>query len=151
MLDAVDIAILKAMQADAKTTTSDLARLLSMSETPCWRRLKRLEENGFISRYEAVLNKEALGYGIKAFVQLSVDAHTVEATRELEEKIKSHSGVFSFHNVTGDCDFIIQLICKNIDDYSFFIDKTLRDIPSIRKIKTFISLREITQNNHLNI
>lgn len=74
------------MQANCLTTTSKLAEVLSMSETPCWRRLKRLEDEGFIEGYQAMLNKEALGFEVIAFVHLSVDLHTEEVTRKLEEK-----------------------------------------------------------------
>ncbi|BBP58466.1 Lrp/AsnC family transcriptional regulator [Pseudomonas sp. St316] len=151
VLDAIDLAILNTMQRDAKTTTSHLASQLCMTETPCWRRLKRLEEEGYISRYEAILDKAALGYNVTAFVHLSVDTHTEEATRELEEKITSHPGVYSLHNVTGDYDFLVHIHCKSIDAYNFFIENTLRGLSVIRNIKTSISLREITRSNHLYI
>ncbi|MBV4458302.1 Lrp/AsnC family transcriptional regulator [Pseudomonas sp. COR58] len=143
VLDAIDLKILNIMQTDCLTTTSKLAEVLSMSETPCWRRLKRLEEEGFIQGYQAILNKEALGFEVTAFVHLSVDSHTEDVTRKLEEKITSCPEVVALYNVTGDYDFLIKIVCKSISLYTEFIEKTLRKIPCITQIKTSITLREV--------
>ncbi|MFH7341643.1 Lrp/AsnC family transcriptional regulator [Pseudomonas syringae pv. tagetis] len=139
----MDLKILSIMQANCLTTTSKLAEALSMSETPCWRRLKRLEDEGFIEGYQAMLNKEALGFEVIAFVHLSVDLHTEEVTRKLEEKIILCPEVVALYNVTGDYDFLVKIVCKSIALYTVFIEKTLRKIPCITQIKTSITLREV--------
>lgn len=148
-LDSVDMKILNVIQADCRITISKLAEIMSMSETPCWRRIKRLEEEGFITAYQAVLNKEALGFQVTAFVHVSVDSHTEEVTRSLEQKIISCSEVVGLYNVTGDYDFLIQLVCKNIQEYTVFIEKTLRAIVCVKQIKTSITLREVYKTNLL--
>lgn len=142
-LDAIDLKILSIMQANCLTTTSKLAEVLSMSETPCWRRLQRLEKEGFIQGYQAILNKEALGFEVTAFVHLSVDSHTEEVTRKLEEKITLCPEVVALYNVTGDYDFLVKIVCKSIALYTVFIEKTLRKIPCITQIRTSITLREV--------
>ncbi|WP_248731421.1 Lrp/AsnC family transcriptional regulator [Pseudomonas sp. MWU13-2517] len=148
-LDSVDMKILSLIQADCRITTSKLAEVMSMSETPCWRRVKRLEAEGFISAYQAVLNKEALGFQITAFLHVSVDTHTEEVTRQLERKITSCPEVMGLYNVTGDYDFLIQLVCRNIQECTFFIENTLRDIECVKQIKTSITLREVHKSNLL--
>lgn len=148
-LDSVDMKILGLIQADCRITTSKLAEVMSMSETPCWRRVKRLEAEGFVSAYQAVLNKEALGFQITAFLHVSVDSHTEEVTRRLERKIASCPEVVGLYNVTGDYDFLIQLVCRNIQECTFFIENTLRDIDCVKQIKTSITLREVYKTNLL--
>ncbi|MCF5469376.1 Lrp/AsnC family transcriptional regulator [Pseudomonas syringae] len=148
-LDSVDLQILSIMQSDGRTTLAKLSEKLSLSETPCWRRLKRLEEEGYIKHYQAVLDKHVLGFDITAFIQLSVDSHTPESTRDLEQKLTSSPEVVALYNVTGDFDFMIHIVCYSMEAYSRFIELTLRSLKCIKQIKTSVSLREVYANNNV--
>ena len=148
-LDSVDLQILSIMQADCRTTLSRLSEKIALSETPCWRRLKRLEEEGYIKRYQAVLNKQVLGFDITAFIQLSMDSHTAESTRALEQRLTPCPEVVALYNVTGDFDFMIHIVCPHMEANSRFVEVTLRSLGSVRQIKTAVSLREICANNVL--
>lgn len=79
-LDSVDLQILSIRQSDCQTTLSKLSEKIALSETPCWRRLKRLKGDGYITRYQSILDKQVLNFDITAFIQLSVDSHTTECT-----------------------------------------------------------------------
>lgn len=147
--DRVDLSILSHLQKDGRLTNSRLAQELSLSETPCWRRLKALEEEGYIEGYQANLNRRKLGFGVLAFVQLTCVKHDIETTRKFENIIQSSANVLSCHNITGDSDFMLQVVAKDLDDYSYFVEKVLRSLPGVTVISSSISLRELKSSTAL--
>lgn len=148
-LDEVDRSILRYLQEDGRLSNARLAERLSLSETPCWRRMKRLEAEGCIEGYQANLNRRKLGYGVLAFVQLSVSIHTDEATARFEEVVRSCPEVIACHNITGQADFLLQVVAEDLDSYGAFIDRVFRKLPEIRAIHSSVSLREIKASNRL--
>ncbi len=148
-LDDVDRSILRHLQEDGRLSNARLAEKLSLSETPCWRRLKRLEAEGYIEGYQANLNRRKLGYGVLAFVQLSVSIHTDEATARFENVVRSCPEVIACHNITGQADFLLQVVAPDLDSYGAFIDRVFRKLPEIRAIHSSVSLREIKASNRL--
>lgn len=148
-LDRVDFDILKGVQRDGRLSNAKLALQLSLSETPCWRRLKRLEEEGYIESYQANLDRRKLGFGVMAFVQLSCTEHDEATTRAFVEIIQQSDNVLSCHNTTGDADFLLQVVAKDLDDYSRFVEQTLRRLPSVSAIRSSLSLREIKSSSRL--
>jgi len=148
-LDEVDRSILRYLQEDGRLSNARLAERLSLSETPCWRRMKRLEAEGYIEGYQANLNRRKLGYGVLAFVQLSVSIHTDEATACFEEVVRSCPEVIACHNITGQADFLLQVVAEDLDSYGAFIDRVFRKLPEIRAIHSSVSLREIKASNRL--
>jgi DNA-binding Lrp family transcriptional regulator len=148
-LDDVDLSILRHLQEDGRISNARLAEKLSLSETPCWRRLKRLEAEGYIEGYQANLNRRKLGYGVLAFVQLSVSIHTDEATARFENVVRSCPEVIACHNITGQADFLLQVVAPDLDSYGAFIDRVFRKLPEIRAIHSSVSLREIKASKRL--
>ncbi|MGF1761331.1 Lrp/AsnC family transcriptional regulator [Photobacterium sagamiensis] len=149
--DRVDIAIMERLQQDGRLTNAKLAVELSLSETPCWRRLKRLEEEGFIEGYQANLNRRKLGFGVMAFVQLTCIKHDVDTTETFEAIIQSSANVLSCYNTTGEADFMLQVVAKDLDDYSRFVERVLRKLPGVSVISSNISLRELKSSSRLPI
>ncbi len=139
------------MQKDGRLTNAKLANELAMSESPCWRRLKRLEEEGYIESYQANLDRRKLGFGVLAFVQLTCTEHDSETTAAFENVIQNCDQVLSCHNTTGDADFLLQVVAKDLDDYSQFIDNTLRKLPGVSAIRSSLSLRELKASSRLPI
>ncbi|MAG64882.1 AsnC family transcriptional regulator [Alteromonas sp. V450] len=148
-MDNVDKKILALLQQDGKLSNAKLAEMLNMSETPCWRRVKRLESEGYIESYQANLNKRKLGYGVLAFVQLTYIAHDTKTTAEFEAIISNCDNVLSCHNTTGNADFLLQVVAKDLDDYSQFVDTVLRKLPGISDISSSIALRELKSSTLL--
>lgn len=151
MLDKTDKEILRRLQNDGRLSNAKLSSELALSETPCWRRVKRLEESGYISEYQANLNRKKLSLGVMAFVQVSCTDHDEESTRKFEAIIKDSENVMACHNTTGDADFLLQVIAKDLDGYSTFVEKTLRKLPGVIGIKSSISLREVKSSSKLPI
>lgn len=150
-IDRTDANILRRLQRHGRETNSKLAAELSLSETPCWRRIKRLEDEGYIKDYQANLDRKKLGYGVMAFVQLTYIEHDEETTEAFEQIIQNCDNVLSCHNTTGEADFLLQVVAKDLDDYSHFVDKVLRKLTGISAIRSSISLRELKSSSRLPI
>ena len=142
-LDDFDIKILNALQQDARISNVKLAKQLSISEAPCWRRLQRLKKNGVIEGYQAVLNRRKLGFGVMSFIQLKFVQHDEELTRLFENAINDWPEVMACHSISGAADFLLIVVARNLDEYVEFIDRKLRKIPGITDITSNISLREL--------
>ena len=142
-LDKVDIAISERLQRDGRLSNVKLAEQLSLSEASCWRKQKRLEECGVIEGYQAILNRRKLGLGVMAFVQISCSDHSEEATEKFEKIVASAPQVLSCHNTTGEADFLLQVVARDLDSYSRFVEKVLRKLPGVLSIRSNLSLREM--------
>ena len=150
-IDRVDAQILDMLQENGRMSNSKIADRLTMSETPCWRRLKRLEEHGVIAGYQAVLDRRALGLGVMAFVQLGCTEHSEETTSEFEGIIQSSPNILACHNTTGDADFLLLVVARDLDDYSRFVERVLRRLPGVTSIRSNLSLRELKSSNRLPV
>jgi DNA-binding Lrp family transcriptional regulator len=147
-LDAVDLAILRHLQSDGAMSTPKLAEQLSLSVTPCWRRLKRLEEEGYILGYQANLDRRKLGLDVMAFVSLSFGNVGDKQPNRFEALIQDHVQVLSCHKITGEADYLLVVLAHDLDDYSNFIE-ALRAIPGISSIHSNLALKEIKFNSRL--
>lgn len=148
-IDRIDLDILDRLQADGRLTNAKLATQVRMSETPCWRRLKRLEERGIIEGYQAVLNRRKLGLGLMSFVQLGFTLHDPAVTAQFHEAIQRCPNVLSCHNTTGEADFLLIVVARDLDDYSRFVETVLRNLPGVTSIRSNLSLRELKSSNRL--
>ena len=100
-LDRTDLRLLAALQDDARLTVAQLAEKVSLSASPCWRRVKRLEEAGYIEGYHAHLSASRLGHGITAFVSVVMGSHTREVARAFEARLQDIPEIIACHNVSG--------------------------------------------------
>lgn len=148
-LDKVDLEIADRLQRDGKLSNAKLAEQLAMSEASCWRRQKRLEESGVIEGFQAVLNRRKLGIGVMAFVQIACTQHGEDVTAQFEAIILDTPNVLACYNTTGEADFLLQVVAKDLDDYSRFVEKVLRKLPGVFNIRSNISLREMKVINRL--
>ena len=150
-LDKTDIAILDLLQRDGRLPNAKLTELVHVSEASCWRRLKRLEEEGFIDGYHASLNRRKMGLGVMAYVQIKCTQHTDIVTEEFQRIIQSSPNVLACDNTTGEADYLLQVVAADLDDYSRFVDRVLRKLPGVVGIHSNLSLRQIKSTNRLPI
>jgi DNA-binding Lrp family transcriptional regulator len=148
-LDKTDKAIMKRLQSDGRLSNSKIAADLSISEAACWRRIKSLEQEGYIQGYQANLDRRKLGFGVVAFVQLTYVEHDTETTEDFERVIRESEQVLSCHNTTGDADFLLQVVARDLDDYSRFVEQVLRKLKGVSAISSSLSLREVTSSTRL--
>ncbi|MES2041902.1 MAG: Lrp/AsnC family transcriptional regulator [Pseudomonadota bacterium] len=150
-LDDADRTILSLLQQDGTLSNPKLAEHVSLSVTPCWRRLKRLEQEGFITSYQANLDRRKLGLDVLAFVQVSFVIVTDVSIKHFEEVILTHPQVLSCHKVTGEADYLLQVVAESLDAYSDFVENVLRVIPGISMIHSSLAMREIKSSSRLPI
>jgi DNA-binding Lrp family transcriptional regulator len=142
-LDRYDIAILRELQADARLTNTELAARIGLSAAPTWRRVRRLEEQRYITGYRAVIDRRRVGLGVLAFVRLDAERNTGRATRELEEAIRERPEVVSCHYISGSGTFELQVMATDLDAFSRFAVETLLNLPNVKDLHTSFSLGEV--------
>lgn len=148
-LDKIDAALVDTLQTDGRLSNAKLAEQLNISEATCWRRHKRLEELGVIEGYQAILNRRKLGASVLTFVQITCTQHSEAATAEFTSIIQACSRVLSCHNTTGEAGFLLQVVARDLDDYSRFVETVLRKLPGVSSIRSNISLREMQATSQL--
>jgi Lrp/AsnC family leucine-responsive transcriptional regulator len=142
-LDRYDIQILTELQADARLTNAELAQRVGLSAAPCWRRVRALEEAGFIKGYHAEIDRHRIGLGVLAFVRLDADRNTGERTREMEDAIRQIPEIVSCHYISGNGTFELQVVSRDLDTFSQFARKVLINLPNVKDIHTSFSLGEV--------
>jgi Lrp/AsnC family leucine-responsive transcriptional regulator len=142
-LDRYDIQILTELQADARLTNAELAQRVGLSAAPCWRRVRALEEAGFIKGYHAEIDRHRIGLGVLAFVRLDAERNTGERTREMEEAIRQIPEIVSCHYISGAGTFELQVVSADLDSFSQFARKVLINLPNVKDLHTSFSLGEV--------
>jgi DNA-binding Lrp family transcriptional regulator len=150
-LDDVDLSILALLQADASISNAQLSERLSISLTPCWRRRKRMEEEGVIKDYQANLDRRMLGLDIMAFVHIRFTTHTDHTPEDFEAVIMQLPEVLSCHKITGDADYLLQVLAQDLDSYSDFVEGVLRRQLGIASIQSSLALREVKATSRIAI
>jgi DNA-binding Lrp family transcriptional regulator len=142
-LDRYDLQILNELQADARLTNAELAQRVGLSAAPCWRRVRALEEAGYIKGYHAEIDRHKIGLGVLAFVRLDADRNTGESTREMEEAIKKIPEIVSCHYISGAGTFELQVVSRDLNTFSQFAREVLINLPNVKDIHTSFSLGEV--------
>lgn len=142
-LDKFDLAILHLLQNDARLTNAQLASHIGLSAAPCWRRVKALEEAGYITGYRATLDRKKIGLGVFAFVRVDAERNTGDATRALEEAIRQLPEVIACHYISGNGTFELQVVSKDLDSFSRFAQNSLLNLPNVKDVHTSFSLGEV--------
>ncbi len=150
LLDNVDYLLLNQLQSDARISNSALSQHVNLSETPCWRRWKKLESEGYIEEYRTVLNRKKLGFGVVVFTQVSFSSHDLELTDRFEQLVNEFAWVQMCHCVTGSNDYLLKLVARDMDEFSDRITQ-IRRIPGVNAIQSHISVKEIKSNSSLPI
>jgi len=141
-LDRTDRQLVQALQDNARLTSAELAQMAHLSQSPCWRRVRRLETEGVISGYHAALDRRALGWGVLAFVMVGIDHQTESLSVAFEEAVCAIPEVVMFHGISGPEDFILVVVAKDLDDYSALLQRRLHRLPGVRHVHTYFSLQE---------
>ena len=142
-LDHTDRQLLDALQRDARQTIAELAQTVSLSASPCWRRVRQLEESGVIEGYHAQLNRHQLGYGVTGFVHLQMDNHTPDIMAAFEREVVALPQVLSCHNLSGRYDYLIEAIAPDLEAFSLLVRVKIRSLPGVKEIATSFSLKEV--------
>jgi Lrp/AsnC family leucine-responsive transcriptional regulator len=142
-LDRIDRQMLEEVQRDARLTTAELAARVALSPSPCWRRLKRLESAGLIRGYRAQLDADRLGWGVTAFVHIMIERHDTELGAKFEKAVQEVPEIVACHNVSGQYDFLLQVVACDLKSFGEFARSTIRALPGVKEMSSSFSLREV--------
>lgn len=142
-LDRYDVAILQQLQADARLTNTELAARIGLSAAPTWRRMRWLEEQGFITGYRAEIDRRKIGLGVLAFVRVDADRNNAEATQVLENAIRALPEVVSCHYISGTGTFELLVVATDLDAYSRWAMDHLFTLPNVKDLHTRFSLGDV--------
>ena len=151
MLDEHEKRILKALQQNGRISTQELSETVGLSQSPCWRRVKRLEEDGYISRYSAILDGKKLGLNALAHIQVSLLDHTQSSIDTFQKFVETNDQVLECASITGDFDFILKVATSDPEALERFIVNELLQLGVVRTTATIFILREMKVGGALPI
>ena len=150
-LDTYDRAILQQLQADGRLTNTELAQRVGLSAAPCWRRVRALEKAGYIRGYRAEIDRHKIGLGVLAFVRLDAAQITGAELRQLEDAIRAIPEVVSCHYISGAGTFELQVVGRDLEQFSRFTREVLIRLPNVKDLHTSFSLGEVKAGGALPI
>jgi DNA-binding Lrp family transcriptional regulator len=148
-LDKIDRRILKALQEDGRLQNIELAKLVGLSASPCLRRVKLLESEGFIERYVALLNPSKVGASFTVFARIWLTGQDEDTVNAFIDRIKDLQQITECHLMAGDCDFLLRVVTADLDAYRRFQIEHLGRISTVKSIKTEIPMQKIKQSSKL--
>jgi Lrp/AsnC family transcriptional regulator len=126
LLDRIDRKILDILQSDATASLATLSDRVGLSQTPCWKRVKRLESEGFIVGRVTLLDREKLGLGVTVFVAIRTNRHDEDWLRAFADAVSAIPEVVEFYRMSGEVDYLLKIICADIADYDRIYKKLIR-------------------------
>jgi len=142
-LDKIDYKILSVMQHDASLSAAEIADLVGLSKSPCWRRIERLKDEGYITRVVALLDRHKLGLRAQMFVQIKIVKNDQSGLAEFSKAIRAFPEVMDCHVVLGVFDFLLRVVTEDMDAYEKFYFEKLSRIPQILEVTSFVAASEI--------
>ena len=128
-LDAIDRKILAAVQEDSARSVADIGELVGLSSTPCWKRIQRLEADGFIVKRVALLDHVKLGLGLTVFVSIETDDHSEEWLGRFAQAVSAMPEVMEFYRMAGDVDYMLRVVVADMQSYDVFYKKLIGTVP----------------------
>jgi DNA-binding Lrp family transcriptional regulator len=150
-LDRTDCALLQALQGNARLTIAELADRVSLTPSPCWRRIKRLEDSGLVRAYRAVLSVEGLGYGVTAFVSVMMGSHDKDTSTRFEQRLTEIPEIISCHHVSGKYDFLLEVVAVDLRAFGEFTRDVLQALPGVKEIYSSFSVKVLKDDRVLPV
>ncbi|MBO4905674.1 MAG: Lrp/AsnC family transcriptional regulator [Bacteroidaceae bacterium] len=150
-LDATDLQILKTLQKNAKLTTKELAEIVNLTPTPVFERQRRLERNGYIKKYVAILDPDKLNKGLLVFCKVKLKQINHEIADAFTRRIQRIPEVTECYNTSGSYDYLLKVRVADMKQYQEFVLTKLGDIDSVASIESTFVMSEVKQNYGINI
>ncbi|WP_297821499.1 Lrp/AsnC family transcriptional regulator [uncultured Paraglaciecola sp.] len=151
MLDKKDRLIVEILQRNGRISMSDLAQEVNLSDTPCLRRVKKLEQAGVIEGYQATLNRQAFNLNVLVYAFVRLSANSDKLATQFEQTVASLDQVLECSVVTGAYDYLLKIIAEDLEDYEGFVKKSLGRIDDIATIESTVVLKQTFSRNVLPI
>jgi len=140
-LDKIDRKILRDLQEDGRMTNVELSKRAGISAPPCLRRVRALEEAGYIQGYHADINREMLGYGVTVFAQVGLTSQAESDLKSFEERVAQWPQVRECFMLAGETDFLLKIVAKDWDAYNRFLTTELTAAPTVSHVKSALAIR----------
>jgi Lrp/AsnC family leucine-responsive transcriptional regulator len=140
-LDAIDRRIIAALQEHGRLTNVELAERAGLSPSPCLRRVQRLEQEGYIESYRAVLNRQRVGLGLTVFLQVQIAGHGNQTALAFEDAILAMPEIVACHLVSGEADYLLEVVVPDLESYQRFLVDTLLNLPNVKDIRSNIAIQ----------
>ena len=150
-LDKIDRKILKDLQDNGRITNVELSKNAGISAPPCLRRVRALEENGFIKGYYARLDGTALGYGLSVFAHIQLLSQAENDLIEFETSCKEIEEIRECHMLSGEVDFLLRVVAKDWDAYQQFLTEKLTALNNVKSVKTMPLVRSVKEDSGVPI
>ena len=148
-MDYIEYKILNALQNNARLSNIELAKEVGLTPSPCLRRVKNLEQKGVITGYSALINQNKVGLSVNVFVQVSLERQTEDHLEVFEEQIKEYSEVMEAYLMTGEADYLLRIVVKDLEKYESFLKENLTRIPGVSSIRSYFSLKQVIKKYNL--
>jgi Lrp/AsnC family transcriptional regulator, leucine-responsive regulatory protein len=143
MVEDQDQRILAQLQKDGRATNQELADAVGMSTSACWRRVRALEQSGVIRGYAALVEREQAGFATSAILHVSLERHDAKFVDEFVSRVTKRSEVLECFATTGDADYHLRVVVRDMKAYNQFLDEFMFRLPGIRYVRTNMILKEI--------
>jgi Lrp/AsnC family transcriptional regulator, leucine-responsive regulatory protein len=148
ILDAIDRKILTALQENARLTNVELSERVNLSPSPCLARVRRLEQDGFISRYVTLLDPESVGLGVSVFVEVRLEKQIEASLNAFEKAVAGRPEVMECYLMTGSSDYLLRVVVGDLHEFQRFVTAVSK-IPGVGNIRSSVSLKQVKYNTAL--
>ena len=142
-LDAIDRRIVAELQSNARLSNIELADKVGLSPSPCLRRVKRLERGGYIDGYRASLQRSRIGLGFSVFLGVKINVHANAEAQHFEQAVVAMPEVVACHLVSGEADYILEVVVPDLEDYQRFLVGKLLNLPIVREVRSNIAIQTL--------
>jgi len=148
-LDKFDRSILDALQKDGRISNVDLAELVSLSESACLRRVRRLEEKGFIEKYTALLDQRQVGLSGNVFVHIALHREEQSELAAFEDAVQSLPEVMECYLMTGEFDYLLRVVVSDMADFERVHNESLTRLPGVARVNSSVAIRTVRKTTEL--
>jgi Lrp/AsnC family transcriptional regulator len=148
-IDNFDRKILQTLQENSDCSMAELGEIVGLSHTPCWRRVKRLREEGIIKGKVTLIDPNKLDLSVTVFTYITIKSHAEESLNAFETAVKNVNEIIQCHSTSGDKDYILQVLVSNVSDYERLLKQTLVQLPNVASANSTFALKKIKSTTQL--
>ena len=149
-MDETDLKILRVLQEDSSLSTSDVARRVGLSASPCWKRIAKMRQDGIIHRQTAMLDADRMGFGLTVFVEIRTGEHSGDWLRRFAEHVSALPEVLEFHRMAGEVDYLLKVVVADMKSFDEFYKRLVEPMP-LAGVTSRFSMEPIKQTTELPI
>ena len=148
-LDSTDLKILRLLQHDASLSATEVADQIGLSQSPCWRRINRMQQEGIIKQQVAIVDRKKVGFDIVVLVNIKLSSHGRKMLDQFEAAIVDYPEVVECWTISGSMDYMLRVVTQSIESYEHFLRSELLQLPHIHEAQSHFTMREVKNTTEL--